>query len=212
MEKSANPKRKNVLLLAENIPEKMQKLSTFEQLRIMGAQEFTDPDFKIQKQLLTGNARLDKNLKLNKNALKIVDLSEIDNRLASIDRSLLLLTKLTSDWDFNLLELKKLIQIIKEALPRSLNKKQVNSKPAFENVHRRMSQRTRAANWIEIQHACWLMMNEFPDLETSGRALMKEIVKNVKIRAKKDRKRNGLDWKIQMGARLTKWDEKKELY
>ena len=123
-----------------------------------------------------------------------------------------MLTKLTSDWDFNLLEFKKLVQIVKEALPRSINNKTVESKTLLEGIHRRLSQRTRVANWIEIQHATWCIMNEFPDLENSGRDLMRAIVNNVKNRSDKEGRKNGLKWKDQMGKRLRKWDDTKELY
>ena len=209
----ASPKRNNQSLLpAENIPEKMQKLPTMEQIRILEAQVYTNDEFKTKQQLLTGRAKLDPKLKIGLRKLDVNDRVDMENRLASVERGILILTKLTSDWDFNLIELKKIIQIVKESLPRGIGRKTVQSKIHFESIHRRMSVRNRASNWVEIQHATWRLMNEFPALETTGRNLMQSIVKNLKIRSRQDNSLNGLNWKSQMSRRLGKWDENKELY
>ena len=209
---SRKQKRSKTTLQNEFAPEKMAKLSTWEQLKLLREQVFTSPEFKLTKQLLSGKAALDPSQKISLTSLGINDFVDVENRLSSVDRGLLMISKLASDWDFNLLELKKLIQIVKEALPRGIGKKEVKSKQLFESIHRRLSQRSRAANWIEIHHASWTIINEFPELENSGRSVMNTIVDNLKNRPDKEGTKNGFNWKNQMKNRLKKWDETKELY
>ena len=122
----------------------------------------------------------------------------LKDQLASTDRGILLLSSMVTDWDISALEWKKVLQIIKDSLPKAVKKAQCHSKLQFENISQNVSIRPRAKTWHKIRLALTCMMQEFFTLEPNSRKLVKKIDKLLKPKTYTEGVKHGLNWELQM--------------
>ena len=103
-----------------------------------------EPEFNPKKPILRGKEQRDKKKELKIQLLPQLVLFELEEKLGSTEKGLHLLAAMTTDWDIQAIEFKKLIQLVKEGLPKSVAQKQGQSRSMFDSIHAWITRNSRA--------------------------------------------------------------------
>ena len=161
--------------------------------------------------LLTGNEKLSNDPRVKINHLSFTHQVELESKLGSAAKGLLLLSTMTTDWDIQEIEFKKLIQLVKENIPKSIGIRVIQGRTLFDTIHAWISRNSRAKSWRLIQAATWETIKDFKELEGPGRKLIRKIKQLLKPRRKENTIKNGLDWEKCLCEKPPKWD-KSDMY
>ena len=153
-------------------------------------------DDQLANKLLTGNEFLP--------AQKFTNLTDEEDRLETIEKGLMLLTKLTTDWSIQTTEWKKLLEIIIVGIPDKINGETIKSKELLEKAKIYLSVRSRAKSWSLIQIAVHILLAELPVNRYIGITLIKSIYKTLKPKEHKETRKNGMNWRTESTKRPKK--------
>ena len=167
-----------------------------------------EPEFVYKGEILKGTEKRDPKKEMETEKLSRFELFELNAKLGSTEKGLYLLASMVTDWDIQTIEFKKLIQLVKEGIPKSVAGKPGKSRGMFDSIHAWITRNMRAKTWLLVQQAAWEAMQEFPSLEIAARQLIKKIQQLLKKKTKKQAFKHGLDWKYNLCSKPTKWDEK----
>ena len=102
------------------------------------------------------------------------------------------------------MEWKKVIQILKESLPRSVGVNECKSRSMFENINQFLTIRPRAKTWLKIKIAANCLEQEFLSLKINAKKLGRKIEKLLKPKSYQEGVRHGLNWELQMRRKPNK--------
>ena len=159
------------------------------------------------KPVLTGKEKPNGNKIIQTKHLSFEIQVELESKLGSAQKGMLLLASMTTDWDVQTLELKKLIQLVKEGIPKSIGIKRSQGRAKFDSAHAWVTRNSRAKTWLAIQNATWETCQEFPETSNAARTLIKRIKQLLEPRDKQDSQKNGLSWVSCLIEKPPKWGE-----
>ena len=148
-------------------------------------------DCLFDGELLTGSEALPKP--------RFVKLNDQDERVETIEKGLLILTKLTTDWEIQAIEWRKVLEIIISGIPDGINKcHQIESKVLLRKAKQYMAQRPRGRTWHEIQLGIRQLLIEIPVCRKIGNGLIKAIFNLLKQKTLRQVIQNGVNWHQSM--------------
>lgn len=157
--------------------------------------------------ILSGKERSNPNKRIKTNKLQFKHQVEIEEKLGSASKGMLLLSTITTDWDVQEVELKKLLQLVKENIPKSIGIKSSKGRALFDTAHAWVGRNSRAKTWRLIQNAAWETSQEFKETEECGRKLIMKIKQLLKPKKKEEANVNGMSWEACLSEKPPKWDK-----
>ena len=132
---------------------------------------------------------------------KFAKIEQQDERLDIIEKGLLLLTKLTTDWEIQAIEWKKILEIIIYGIPDKVKGIKIKSKETLVKIKNYITVRPRGRTWSLIQIGVHELSNELPVCRKIGCDLIKAIFKTLKSKPLDNVVKNGINWQVAMNEK-----------